>query len=354
MKIQRNILFLAFLGFAGAARPLELAEIQKIDAHVHINTKKPGIIKLAQTEGFKLFTLVTQSSDLKRIESQRQFARFQQEKYVNVLGWATTFYMGNWSGPDWESETIKQLAKDFKNGAVAVKVWKDIGMTFRDERGHFIMIDHPALGPVFDFIAGQKIPLVAHCGEPRNCWLPLDSMTVNSDRNYFKEHPQYHMYLHPDYPSYEDQIEARDNMLAKHPHLRVIGAHLASLEWDVDQLAIRLDRFPNLAVDTAARICHFQVQNREKVRKFIIKYQDRILYGTDIGINEKSGPSGLEYVKNVWQKDWTYFTTDSVMASDQVNKPFKGLDLPRNVVEKIYYENALKWYPGLGTGQSSH
>ena len=111
-------------------------------------------------------------------------------------------------------------------------------------------------------------------------------MTVNNDKNYYKEHPQYHMYLHPDYLSYDDQIVSRDHMLSRHPNLRVVGAHPGSLEWSVDELAKRLDLYPNFAVDMAAHICHFQVQDRQKVRDFIMKYQDRLLYGTDFGINK--------------------------------------------------------------------
>ena len=97
------------------------------------------------------------------------------------------------------------------------------------------------------------------------------------------------MFLHPEYPSYEDQINARDHLLELHPDLKFIGCHLGSLEWNVDELAKRLDKFPDLAVDMSARICHLQYQSakdREKVRDFCIKYQDRLLYGTDLSDND--------------------------------------------------------------------
>ena len=110
-------------------------------------------------------------------------------------------------------------------------------------------------------------------------------MTVNNDKEYFREHPQYHMFLHPELPSYEDQMAARDRMLAKNPHLKFMGAHLASLEWSVDRLAAFLDRYPNTVVDLAARMGQVQYQSnhdRGKVRRFFIRYQDRLLYGTDL------------------------------------------------------------------------
>jgi hypothetical protein len=111
-------------------------------------------------------------------------------------------------------------------GAIAVKVWKNIGMELRDNEGNFVMIDNPKFDPVFDYMEENNIPLIGHLGEPKNCWLPIDQMTVQGDKNYFAKHPQFHMYLHPEYPSYEEQVNARDRMLEKHPGLQFIGAHL--------------------------------------------------------------------------------------------------------------------------------
>jgi predicted TIM-barrel fold metal-dependent hydrolase len=156
------------------------------------------------------------------------------------------------------------------------------------------------------------------------------------------------MYLHPEYPSYEELVESRDNLLAKHPDLRLIGAHLGSLEYDVDELARRLDRFPNFAVDMAARVCHFQVQDREKVRDFIIKYQDRLLYATDIVYSPDDDPEQrIAWLKNEWRSDWKYFSGNETMTSVNVEEPFRGLDLSEDVLLKIYYKNALDWYPGI-------
>jgi len=124
-------------------------------------------------------------------------------------------------------------------------------------------IDHPQLDPVFQHLADNNIPLVGHLGEPKNCWLPLDEMTTKNDSNYFANNPQYHMYKHPEYPSYEEQMAARDRMLDKHPDLTFIGCHLASLEWSVDEMAAFPDRFPNAAMDMAVRMGQLFYQTRE-------------------------------------------------------------------------------------------
>ena len=102
------------------------------------------------------------------------------------------------------------------------------------------------------------------------------------------------MYLHPEMPGYEDQIGARDRFVAAHPGLRFVGAHLGSLEYDVDRIAAFLDRFPNANVDMAARMSQVQyqsVRDYEKVRNFFIKYQDRLLYGTDLTLNPDEASS---------------------------------------------------------------
>lgn len=209
------------------------------------------------------------------------------------------------------------------------------------------MMDDPRFTPILEFIEKNNITLIAHLGEPRNAWLPAEEMTVAGDKSYFTQHPEYHMYLHPEYPSYEDQINARDNILKRHPNLKVIAAHLASLEWNVDELAKRLDAYPNLAVDMAARISHLQHQSVlewQKVHDFMIKYQDRLVYATDHSIRN---PEGLqrqnESIHNGRIRDWTYFTTDQEMTIPSVEGTFKGLNLPKNVIDKIYFKNAENW-----------
>jgi predicted TIM-barrel fold metal-dependent hydrolase len=155
------------------------------------------------------------------------------------------------------------------------------------------------------------------------------------------------MYLHPELPSYEDQIRARDNMLAKHPNLKFVGAHLGSLEYNVDSLAARLDRFPNMAVDMAARIVHLEVQARDnwqKVHDFLIKYSDRLLYATDLVVSENSnGDDARKAAHETWTNDWRFFTSDEKMTSSQFDGSFTGMKLPKETIDNIYNKNAQRW-----------
>jgi hypothetical protein len=124
--------------------------------------------------------------------------------------------------------------------------------------------------------------------------------------------------------------------------------HLASLEWNVDEIAKRLDKYPNLAVDMAARIEHLQnaaSTDWQKVRDFFIKYQDRILYGTDI-VESNDNQLTENSIHTRWINDFKFIATDEDLTnSDNVN--YKGLHLPKQVVDKVYGGNAQKWIPGL-------
>src|SRR5207248_2889909 len=121
--------------------------------------------------------------------------------------------------------------------------------------------------------------LIAHLAEPDSCWKPPNA--ASPDYSYYKEHPGEYAYTHPEWPSKGAILAARDHLLAANPKLRVIGAHLGSMETNVDDIAQRFDLYPNFAVDMAARIPYFMLQPREKVREFLLKYQDRVLYATD-------------------------------------------------------------------------
>lgn len=324
--------------------------VPKIDSHIHINCDRGVFEDQAIKDYFRLVTLDVDVSDSTGISKQLDFSLLSEKKYPGKVFYAATFYFdtAGWGTDNWSKKVISHLTRDISGGAISVKIWKNIGMSVRDRNGRFIMADDPGLKPVIDFIISRKLPVTGHLGEPRNCWLPLSEMTVSGDSSYFAENPQYHMFLHPEYPSYQDQIDARDHLLEMHPDLVYIGCHLGSLEWSVDELAKKLEKFPNMAVDMAARICHLQYQSagdREKVRNFIIKYQDRLLYGTDLADEGNNDSTGLiSWVNKTWLNDWKYFTTKDEMTSDNFRGSFTGLQLPKEVVDKIYYRNAVKWY----------
>ncbi|MDF9797575.1 putative TIM-barrel fold metal-dependent hydrolase [Catalinimonas alkaloidigena] len=337
----------------------DFQSVKKIDAHVHISMDSDtAILSQAAEDNFRLLTVNYYAASGIPIEEQQAFAVQQVNAFPERIAWATTFSLENFNEDGWHDEVISYLQDSFAKGAIAVKVWKNIGFFLKDKNGELVMIDNPRFDPILDFLADNNIPLIGHLGEHRNSWLPLEEMTVKGNRDYAAAHPDEHMYLHPERPSYEDYIAVRDHMLEKHPDLHFIGAHLGSLEWSVDELAKRLDKFPNMAVDMAERISHVQYQTLtewQKVRDFFIKYQDRLIYATDLRStamdivnNGITDPEGIKkHAHTVWLRHWKFFTTDEKMRVPKVDGEFKGLKLPREVVDKIYYHNAVKWFPEI-------
>lgn len=334
----------------------ELAAMPKVDSHAHIMSlegeDEETFFRALRERKIAWLMPCTRGTDEERLNAQIELAARLHTAYPGLFHWATSFSLENWGEPDWAAAAVAGLERDFARGALGVKVWKDVGMVLRDPNDAFVMIDDSRFDPVFRFVMEQDRTLVLHIGEPRSCWLPLDRMTSPNDRKYYEEHPEYHAFLHQQIPNYWEHIAARDRVLERFPHLRVVGCHLGSLEFDVDEVAARLDRFPNFAVDLAARVYYLQMQNREKVRAFLIKYQDRVLYGTDlvVGVFKGRSPAVAESVAGLdetYPADYRYFAGNERMTDWRVPDPFRGLGLPSCVLKKIFHDNAMKWFPGM-------
>ena len=141
-------------------------------------------------------------------------------------------------------------------------------------------------------------------------------------------------------------------MLEKHPKLQFVGAHLGSLEWSLDELAKRLDRYPNMRVDLSrmSNLKLHTLQNWQKTHDFFLKYQDRFVYGTDQAINETAEADKLQKrVRQVWLSDWKFFVTDNKIELKGFGE-LKGLKLPKSVVDKIYFSNAERWLAAKPVG----
>lgn len=322
--------------------PDDFASVQKFDIHIHINTEEDYFIEQAKVDNFKFLDIVDDRPFGLPMDEQQKFALLHLKNFPKRMAFATTFPVKNWNNEDWTENTIMGLKKSFSEGAVAVKIWKNIGMDLRDENGDFVMVDNARLDPILDYLSANDIPLLGHNGEPRDCWLPLDEMTFS--QGYYGAHPEYHMYLHPEYPSYQDQIDARDHMLEKHPDLTFMGAHLGSLEWSLEELAKRLDKFPNMYVDLT-RMSNLQLHtlnNRNKTRAFFIKYQDRLIYGTDSQINPSDNvAASRKSIHDRWTREWKFYVTDEKIVLKDFGT-LEGLKLPTEVVDKIYSKNALR------------
>jgi hypothetical protein len=158
-------------------------------------------------------------------------------------------------------------------------------------------------------------------------------------------------------------MRGRDTILQRYPDLRIVGCHMGNMSFDVDQIARRLERYQNYSVETSFTLSYLMGQNREKVRNFFIEYQDRIIYGSDISggliaspflvdmskINERWTDDEIKKMKidllAQYDRECNYFATNQEFSRD--NYTVKGLALPEEVLNKLYYANAVKWVPGI-------
>jgi len=327
---------------------LSLADMRPVDAHAHIFVDHPAlheVLKRLNLTFIDINVIDPWDRGYEGIEPQHTNALAVSRANSGRAPWVATFDAAQFESPGFADRVIRQLGKNFEEGAVGVKIYKTIGMEIQSKAGRYVMPDDPAFAPILDAIAARNKTLYAHIAEPAGAWKPLDP--ADPDTSYYRDNPHWSMYGKAGKPSKQTILEARDRMLAAHPKLRVIGAHLGSMEEDVDQIAKRLDRYPNLAVDTAARVTHLALQPREKVRAFLIKYQDRVLYATDDGwIPGDNVPERVKQWERDLQRDWKYFaTTDDV---EYMGRGIKGLGLPEPVLRKLYRGNAIRWVPGIG------
>ena len=352
-------------GGAAADEPYNAADfrrVPKFDAHVHANTEDHMFLDIAVKDGFELLSINVDYPDFPTLDRQAQVAHQLMAADPRHFHFATTFSMKGFGRANWASHANRRIDAEIRRGALAVKVWKNIGMVEKNAQHRLIMLDDPGFDGVMSHLEARAIPLIAHQAEPKNCWLPLEAMTTDNDRSYFRDHPEYHMYLHPEQPSYESLMAARDRFVARHPKLKFIGAHLGSLEWSVDELAKFLEAYPNSSVDLAARMSQVQYQSKSdyaKVRRFFIKYQNRILYGSDLTenppeINERTQnpPMKAQFTDEAdafWRSDWIYLATSGTQHIEPIDSDIEGLALPRRVIDKIYYSNARRMFKRIGS-----
>lgn len=318
----------------------DFEKVPKTDAHFHYLSLDTTFIAFAKSVNFRLLTPIWEGEI--PIDTQLFVSASIRAAYPTHYAFYTSFPTRGILNHGFADSSIAYIKRALVKGATGVKIWKNIGMVLTRPDSSFILADDEVFDPIFTFLEKSSIPVIGHLGEPKDCWLPFDKMTDRGDSMYYAAYPQYHMYLHPEVPSYEKQIAALENLLMKHPSLDYTGAHLASMEWSVDEVAKRLDRFPNMKVDLAARLSHVQAQSdidRENVRNFFIKYQDRIVYGTDYEVHGIASEASLSNLKNGWHDQWNYLATDTC-------RMHKGLKLPRNVLDKIYFKNSMKCFTG--------
>src|SRR5690606_36626042 len=172
----------------------DFSKVPKVDVHVHVNTSDPALLEQAEEDNFFLLTINVDVPDYPSITQQQAHAVSLRSQFPKRLNFLSTFGTQDILEEDWQQRALEALEVAQENGSVGVKVWKNIGMVIKNNKDQFVQINDPMFEGVFEYLAQHNIPVCGHIGEPRNCWLPLEQMTVNNDRNYYARHPEYHMY----------------------------------------------------------------------------------------------------------------------------------------------------------------
>ncbi len=329
--------------------------ITLIDAHAHLPGDHPDAHQLLDELGFQVLNI---SLGLDAGGDWRSNAMSGEQPYQRLaeagprrFAWCTAFdppTTADLAKPgSFTERTLASLARDFSHGAVACKVWKNIGLEVRDTDGRFVMVDSPLLAPIFDFIAREDRALILHTGEPRACWLPLDPLSPHFE--YYSQHPQWHMHGRPDFPSHAELIAARDRVLERHPKLRVVGAHLGSLEYDVGELATRFRRFKNFSVDTAERLLDLCLQPKDRVQGFFEAHAERVLYGSDLlfetsfsAMSDGERLQALDQVRLVLEQEQAYYRQEGLLLVR--GKQVQGLGLSARAAQCLFEDNARSCY----------
>ena len=319
---------------------------ERIDAHLHIHRAAPALFAALEKADWRCLSICVSSAIGDEPSTIGDLIAKTAEVHRASKGrvaWASSFDARAFEDREFAGRVTASLRRTFDQGAIAVKIWKNIGMGIRSKSGEYVLPDNPAFTPIFEAVQKAGRTIIAHIAEPDGAWLPLDNS--NSEIGYYSKNPQWYMFGRQGAPSKETILAARDRFLARHPKLRVVGCHLGSDEDHLDRLAKRLDTFPNFAVDTAARVRYLVRGDHEAAKRFLLKYQDRVLYGTDFTLDTADDAQAAASLQRTHDQDWEFFATANEIRYG--GRTYNGLNLPESVVRKIFHGNALRWVPGF-------
>ncbi len=235
--------------------------------------------------------------------------------------------------PGFGENEARRLEEAVRMGVRGVKSFKSLGLTIRDKSGKVVPVDDPRIDPIWAKCGELGIPVMIHVSDPKAFFTPIDRHNERIDALGLR--PNW-SFFGDKYPLKEEILDQRNRVIARHPNTTFIGAHFGNLPEELHRVANWLDLYPNFHVDIDARMGELGRQPYT-TRKFMIKYQDRILFGTDTAPNAES-----------YRVYYRFLETDDEYFDPNPAHPYQGrwmvygLYLPDGVLEKIYNKNALR------------
>ena len=259
-----------------------------------------------------------------------------QENHPNRVGLFLNVDFESIDDENYAETQVKIIRDAVEKGAIGLKVYKSLGLRNKDSKGKRIRVDDERIGPIWDVCGELGIPVLIHSADPFQFWLPKDGQ--NERWFELKEKPGRY-YGDSDFiPPFEEIINEQHTIFKRHKNTTFINAHLGWMGNDLQKLGQHLDEFPNVMTEFGAVIAELGRQPKT-AKQFFIDYQDRILFGKD------------SYNK---EEFYTYFRV--LESNDEYFDYFRkrhafwkmyGLNLPDEVLKKIYYKNALRLFPSI-------
>ena len=236
---------------------------------------------------------------------------------------------------DFVTKNLKILNDAKKIGAIGLKVYKSLGLTDKDKNGNRIAVNDKRLEAIWDECGKLGFPVLIHSADPASFWQPKDKY----NERWLELRQKPNRYRDPNkYPSFDSIMSEQEELFKKHKNTTFINAHLGWMGNNLDKLGSHLDKFPNVVTEMGAVLAELGRQPI-RARKFLIDYQDRVLFGKDAyNISEY-----FVYFRVLETSD-EYF---DYYRKRHAHWKMYGLSLPDSVLKKIYYKNALRILPSI-------
>ncbi len=297
-------------------------------------SEKELIEEMKKTRTNVFIDLALRTTTLNEYEElEKKFIHLKERYFIFPgLNWKRLERQNDEKGIQLMAKDLEEIAKN--KSIKGIKIWKDFGLMRKKKDGTYWRLDDPAFDPIWDVCQRYRLIVAIHTADPPAFFSPLD---VHNERLIeLSRRPEWSFYG-KDYPSFEELMIQRANLFKRRRDVVFVALHFGEFAHDLKKAKKLLDENPNVYIDIAQRIDELGRQPYTS-RKFFIEYQDRILYGID-------GPPNFEKAQIYWrflETDDEYFDYYSQEKSIKGLWKIYGIFLPEEVLEKVYYKNALK------------
>ncbi len=319
--------------------------IPRVDVHTHIQPDATErALSLMDEWGIRTAVNVSGGS----YEKVKLSASVEEETAGRIRFFCNIDF-DDWDTDAFAATAVASLERCASMGGLGLKIFKGLGLGIAYSDGTLAPVDDPVFDPIFEKAGQLGMPVLIHSGDPKAFFEPP---TENNERyDELSEHPSWS--FHGDeFPSWDQVYGQFERRVARHPGTTFIGAHFGNNPEDPERVFKMIEDHPNLHVDTAARVPEIGRFDPVRMKTLMTRYQDRVLFGTDLGISVKylglgSGPPykpTKKQIRRFFAATFRYFET----ADRQFDHPtpiqgrwkIDGIDLDCSVLEKIYHLNA--------------